>query len=910
MSIPKPKATYAPTSRASCKHCGNNIAENTVRITQYERSPYHDGFIQNNHHLRCAYFLKSLDELRNWKTLRWNDQLSIYFKVNLPAPNESDPVIKQRREYVDTLWKVRSQIEKNLDKKAIKALVDANGRNADGLKPPDLLDICAEGMAFGCPEPCPYCKNKTLTWEGDVCVCYGWYSAAIRCQYESTQAPKRYRWIIPDELLKLPFLASWKAPYGDLPLDSAGAGASGTSDPSGASGASQDATPGSDAPAADPNAPSEDEKDEDVPANEELLGYSFAFLGKMPKTRADLQAMVEEHGGAFQAKVDLETTHFVTVKEEVTKRSKSEQTKAALKYKIPIVTYDFLEDLAVNRKVELRSRKHLTPYLLGTETGPKLPTVSALKHKRRRTEAKEEEAPKSPVPSLPPKPTDKVHPESRIMAVDADFGRGQILLTDNETVAWNALLSRVGLETGINNCYILQVVRQGASYYVFRKWGRMGGSADEFDRPTTKTETYRTEASACASFRELFLQHTGNNWDEAHAFVHKPGKFNLIQLGRGKLEKSDDGSTQPDFDVEPSKLPPTVKGFVDLIFDKTMMKRQLEQQNIDTKKINLESLSKDQIRAGYAILNEIQKLIEEKATPGVDAKLMDLRLKDATSRFFNTIPHSFPQDKPPKPIDNLELLREKTDLIESILSVSHASTLTSTKVKTKNPSDVNYEALKCELIPVDPSSTEFDMVKRYVANTHASTHSSYGLEVIELFRASREGEDERYKPYENLHNRRLLWHGSRLMNWVGIISQGLRIAPPEAPVSGYMFGKGVYFADMVSKSANYCFTTPSENVSVMMLCEVALGDFYERTTSEFLANESCKAKGKHSTWGIGSTQPDPKQNETIPENVTVPLGKGIHNPRAQSLLYNEFIVYDVAQIKARYVMRMKFNYRR
>ena len=35
-------------------------------------------------------------------------------------------------------------------------------------------------------------------------------------------------------------------------------------------------------------------------------------------------------------------------------------------------------------------------------------------------------------------------------------------------------------------------------------------------------------------------------------------------------------------------------------------------------------------------------------------------------------------------------------------------------------------------------------------------------------------------------NRMLLWHGSRLTNWVGILSQGLRIAPPEAPVTGYM----------------------------------------------------------------------------------------------------------------------------
>jgi hypothetical protein len=44
--------------------------------------------------------------------------------------------------------------------------------------------------------------------------------------------------------------------------------------------------------------------------------------------------------------------------------------------------------------------------------------------------------------------------------------------------------------------------------------------------------------------------------------------------------------------------------------------------------------------------------------------------------------------------------------------------------------------------------------------------------------------------YEGGTNKTLLWHGSRLTNWTGILSQGLRIAPPEAPVTGYMFGKG------------------------------------------------------------------------------------------------------------------------
>ena len=56
------------------------------------------------------------------------------------------------------------------------------------------------------------------------------------------------------------------------------------------------------------------------------------------------------------------------------------------------------------------------------------------------------------------------------------------------------------------------------------------------------------------------------------------------------------------------------------------------------------------------------------------------------------------------------------------------------------------------------------------------------------------------------------------------ILQGLRIAPPEAPVTGYMFGKGIYFADMVTKSANYCCTSRSNNTGLLLLCEVALGN--------------------------------------------------------------------------------------
>ena len=41
------------------------------------------------------------------------------------------------------------------------------------------------------------------------------------------------------------------------------------------------------------------------------------------------------------------------------------------------------------------------------------------------------------------------------------------------------------------------------------------------------------------------------------------------------------------------------------------------------------------------------------------------------------------------------------------------------------------------------------------------------------------------------------------------------------------FGKGVYFADLVSKSAQYCFTDKKNPVGLMLLSEVALGQVHE-----------------------------------------------------------------------------------
>jgi len=107
----------------------------------------------------------------------------------------------------------------------------------------------------------------------------------------------------------------------------------------------------------------------------------------------------------------------------------------------------------------------------------------------------------------------------------------------------------------------------------------------------------------------------------------------------------------------------------------------------------------------------------------------------------------------------------------------------------------------------------------------------------------------------------------RLCNFVGILNQGLRIAPPEAPTSGFMFGKGVYFGDRVEKSGEYCY--PQENDrGLLLVSDVALGESFEVKKPQFI---SSLPDGKKSTLALGKIMPDEKKEEVVEDKVVVPM---------------------------------------
>ena len=137
-------------------------------------------------------------------------------------------------------------------------------------------------------------------------------------------------------------------------------------------------------------------------------------------------------------------------------------------------------------------------------------------------------------------------------------------------------------------------------------------------------------------------------------------------------------------------------------------------------------------------------------------------------------------------------------------------------LKGHNPLLMHYQMLRSDIKFLPETSPVQAQIQAAVKGTHAPTHDSFRLEVEAVFRVEREGEAYSFAPFAALPERRLLWHGSRMTNAVGILSQGLRVAPPEAPKTGYMFGKGLYFADCASKSANYCHATREQPYGLLV----------------------------------------------------------------------------------------------
>ena len=474
--------------------------------------------------------------------------------------------------------------------------------------------------------------------------------------------------------------------------------------------------------------------------------------------------------------------------------------------------------------------------------------------------------------------------------------------TDNEFNGkfFSCTLNKSDLDKNNNKFYIIQLLEHDSTneLVLFTRWGRVGvpgnheeKNVDQNSGPRLFMKKYKDKTKH--GYQEIFIDY------ETEVKQDEPKEESKISTSKKKFKNT---------------LNQDVMDLISLIYNKKMINDNLHEIGYDSQKMPLGKLSPVTLTTGLNILKEIESELKKKS-PNHE------NLKKYSSEFYTQIPHNFGFQKMSNfIIDTLEKVKEKIDMISVLSDMKITLKILESVGKEKSEEEYEneeekqihdyYKQLKCDIRSISPSEEIYSILNKYLtAKMNKKDSDGFGsyysyrnrLSLVKAFELKRHGEEEKFK--KELGNKKLLWHGSRITNFVGILSQGLRIAPPEAPSSGYLYGKGVYFADMAQKSSMYCY--PVNNMALILLGEVALGEEDQRTSCDFNLPNT-KKFGTDSVHALGRLESD--GGVFINGDVFVPNGDSKINEKNQLCNdYAEYIVYNVDQIKLRYLLKIKYD---
>ncbi|KIO19815.1 hypothetical protein M407DRAFT_222126 [Tulasnella calospora MUT 4182] len=503
------------------------------------------------------------------------------------------------------------------------------------------------------------------------------------------------------------------------------------------------------------------------------------------------------------------------------------------------------------------------------------------------------------------------------------FSQTHEVLANNGEV-YDAMLHQTDVGKNSNKFYVIQLLHpigNNGQCTLFTRWGRTGENGQTQKKGPFSLDT------AIGEFEKQFKSKTVATWANRKNMVRKNERdFEVDEDEKDNDETAAEGSDEKGKEKEKprektpeSTAPEEVQNLIKLIFNVALMDAHLKELNYDANKLPLGKLSKATILQGFSVLKVLSEVLDHPGGPdSINRGGFQSACEQLSGDYYSIIPHAFGRNRP-TPIRSTEHLKKELDLVDALGDMTIASKLIQVKSSNGvNQIDARLEGLNLKSIePLAPSSKEFKALETYCHDSAGKTHGHMsGFKVEDVFRVERNGEAELFNGagYNTLEagNRMLLWHGSRTTNFGGILSQGLRIAPPEAPVTGYMFGKGVYFADASTKSLGYTHYHLSDQTGLLLLCEVATAPMLELKDADYNAGDRCKAANTLATKGLGGIVPSGWEdvaeltgNDEL-KGVVMPVGK-FDDGNRQNLWYNEYIVYDTTQIRLRYLLRVSFK---
>lgn len=172
------------------------------------------------------------------------------------------------------------------------------------------------------------------------------------------------------------------------------------------------------------------------------------------------------------------------------------------------------------------------------------------------------------------------------------------------------------------------------------------------------------------------------------------------------------------------------------------------------------------------------------------------------------------------------------------------------------------------------STDEFQFAKKYFEETKRHAEHKH-LTVKEVWKVEIPQERKYFLDFPKKDNIKTLWHGTAERNVKHILHKKGLIIPSYAS-NGSMYGRGIYFADVCTKSINYCGYSKEK---YLFLTDVVLGKQYK--TNNTLNWTKCQ-NGYDSVFA-GSDKP-------------------MTGAYAGSLRFNEYIVYKPEQQTIKYLL--------
>ena len=205
---------------------------------------------------------------------------------------------------------------------------------------------------------------------------------------------------------------------------------------------------------------------------------------------------------------------------------------------------------------------------------------------------------------------------------------------------------------------------------------------------------------------------------------------------------------------EGSNLDPQVSSLIEYIFNEANNKlSQVVQGQLNaegTIQTPLGTLSLPQIEKAQVILLQIGEILKEES-PDTS------KLQELSKEYYSSIPQEQKTD-----ILDFKVYETQEELLQLLKDILNVGEVTGSSLYS-NSMDVKYKSLGCQIELLEKDSNEFKEISKMLTDKR--------MEIKNIYSVIRPSERDVFT--HSIGNQKILFHGSRTSNIVGILSRGL-----------------------------------------------------------------------------------------------------------------------------------------